>query len=265
LRVSVAPYLQRALLEGLLLAVVGGVIGSWIVLHRLAFFAHAVGTAAFPGLVVAGPWGIPPQLGALAAGLGMAGGVEGLGRRGKMESGAATGLLLVGALALGIVLASDVYDAGAGVDRLLFGTLFGVSDLDLALTALVALAALGLNAALWRPWLAAGFDAGNARVLRLSTRATELLLTAAIAAAVVVSLDAVGALLVTALFVLPAATVRLFATTVRTLQVGGVALATAEMVAAVLLAQALNVGPGPVLAVLGATVFMLAAIARTVG
>jgi manganese/iron transport system permease protein len=260
---SLAPYLQRALLEGLMLAVVGGVIGSWIVLHRLAFFAHAVGTASFPGLVVAGPWGIPAQLGALAAGLGMAGGVEGLGRR-RIDSGTATGLLLVGFLAAGIVLASDVYDAGAGVDRLLFGTLLGVSDLDLALTALVVLAALGLNAAMWRPWLAAGFDAGNARALKLSSRATELALTAGVAAAVVVALDAVGALLVSALFVLPAATVRLFAPDVRRLQIGSVALALAEVVAAVLAAEALNVGPGPVLAVLGASVFALAAIGRTV-
>ena len=50
-----APFMQRALLESLLLAVLAGVLGSWIVLRRLAFFTHGVGTAAFPGLVVAGP------------------------------------------------------------------------------------------------------------------------------------------------------------------------------------------------------------------
>jgi manganese/iron transport system permease protein len=257
-----APYMQRALLEGAMLAVLGGVIGSWIVLHRRAFFAHAVGTAGFPGLVVAGPWGIPAQLGALAAGLGMAGGVQGLSRSRRIDPGTATGLLLVAFLAVGVVLASDVYESGAGVDRLLFGTLIGLSDLDLALTAAVTLAALALNAALWRPWLAAGFDPANARVLRASTRGAELLLAATIAVVVVVSLDAVGALLVSAVLVVPAATVLLFAPDVRTLQAGGVLLALAETVVALLAAEALNVGPGPALAALAAAVFAVAAAAQ---
>ena len=94
-----APYMQRALVEILLLAVLAGALGAWIVLRRLAFFTHSVGTAAFPGLVVAGPWGIAPQLAALGAALGFAGARERLARDGDED--AATGILLVGALALG--------------------------------------------------------------------------------------------------------------------------------------------------------------------
>jgi hypothetical protein len=60
-------FLREALFELLLLGVTGGVLGAWVVLRRLAFFTHAVGTVAFPGLVVAGPWGIAPQLAALEA------------------------------------------------------------------------------------------------------------------------------------------------------------------------------------------------------
>ena len=56
------PFMQRALVEALLLAGLAGVLGSWIVLRRLAFFTHGVGTAAFPGLVVAAPAGVAPQL-----------------------------------------------------------------------------------------------------------------------------------------------------------------------------------------------------------
>jgi len=67
--------MQRALIEVLLLAVPAGVLGSWIVLRRLAFFTHAVGTVTFPGLVIAGPWGIPAQAGALGAALAFAGGL----------------------------------------------------------------------------------------------------------------------------------------------------------------------------------------------
>ena len=84
-----APFMQRALLETLLLAALAGVLGSWIVLRRLAFFTHGVGTAAFPGLVIAAPAGVAPQLTALAAALAYAGGVEGLRRR-RVATDAAT-------------------------------------------------------------------------------------------------------------------------------------------------------------------------------
>src|ERR671914_828274 len=157
-----APFMQRALLESLLLAVLAGVLGSWIVLRRLAFFTHGVGTAAFPGLVVAGPWGVAPQLAAFGAALLYAGSSERLARSRRVAPDAATGLLLVGALALGVVLASDVYESPAGVDRLLFGSLIGLSDLDLWLTAAALAAVLGLDAALRRAWLAGGFDARTA-------------------------------------------------------------------------------------------------------
>ena len=53
---DLAPYLQRAVLEIALLAVPAGLLGSWIVLRRLAFFTHAVGTVSFPALVLAGAW-----------------------------------------------------------------------------------------------------------------------------------------------------------------------------------------------------------------
>ncbi|MGZ8649075.1 MAG: metal ABC transporter permease [Solirubrobacteraceae bacterium] len=257
-----APYMQRALVEVLLLAVLAGTLGAWIVLRRLAFFTHSVGTFAFPGLVVAGPWGIAPQLGALGAALGFAAARERLARGGRVEGDTVTGLLLVAALALGAVLASDVYESGAGVDRLLFGTLIGLRPGDIAITALAAAAALGANAALGRSWLASGFDAGSARALGIHTAVADSLLLVAVAAAVVVALDAVGALLVAVVLVVPAATVRLVAPGLRSLQLGTAALAAAEGVVALWLADGLNVGPGPALAVLGGTVFAIVAIAR---
>ena len=61
------PYVQRGMLEVLLLAAGAGLLGCWIVLRGLAFYSHAVGTAAFPGLVLADGLGFAAPLGALAA------------------------------------------------------------------------------------------------------------------------------------------------------------------------------------------------------
>ncbi len=256
-----APYMQRALLEMLLLAIPAGLLGSWIVLRRLAFFTHAVGTVSFPALVVASAWGIAPQLAALAAALGFGVAQERLERTRRLPSDATTGLLLVGALAAGVVLASDVYESGAEVDTLLFGSLIGLSARDVWLTALVAVAAVALDRGLRRHWLAAGFEAGSARALGLRPVLADRLLLTGIAASAVVALDAVGALLVTVVLVVPAATVRLVTDRLGTLQAGAIALAAVEGVAAVWLADALNVGAGPALAVLGGAVFALVAAA----
>jgi ABC-type Mn2+/Zn2+ transport system permease subunit len=256
-----APFMQRALVESLLLAALAGVLGSWIVLRRLAFFTHGVGSAAFPGLVIAGPAGVAPQLAALAASLLYAGGVEGLRRR-RVATDAATGLVLVAALALGVVLASDVFDSPAGVDRLLFGSLIGLRDRDLWLTAAALAGALALHVGLRRPWLAQGFDPGTARALGLRPAAADRLLLLAVAVAAVVALDAVGALLVTAVLVIPAATVRLVAPSVGTLQAGTVALAAVESVAGLWLAYELDIGPGPAIAVLGGGVFAIVLAVR---
>jgi manganese/iron transport system permease protein len=257
-----APYVQRAIAELLLLAVLAGVLGSWIVLRRLAFYTHAVGTATFPGLVVAVPWGVAPQLTALAAALAFGAGIERLSRGRRMDPGAATGLLLVAALAVGTILASDVYESGSGVDQLLFGTLIGLSERDVALTALAVVAALLAHAGLHRAWLATGFDPGSARALGVRTTLADRLLLAAVAVAVVVSLDAVGALLVAVVLVVPAATVLLVVHDVRTLQLATAGLAAAVGLTALLIADSLDLGPGPVMAVLGGLVFAATAAVR---
>ena len=249
------PFMQRALVEALLLAGLAGVLGSWIVLRRFAFFTHGVGTAAFPGLVVAGPAGVAPQLTALGAALVYAGGVEWLARTRRVASDAATGLMLVAALAIGVVLASDVFASGAGVDRLLFGSLIGLRDRDLWLTAAALGGALALELTLRRAWLARGFDPTTARALGVRVALADRALLLAVAVAAVVALDAVGALLVTAVLVIPAATVRLVAPSVPSLQLGTAALAAVESVTGLWLAYELNLGPGPAIAVLGGGVF----------
>ena len=255
-------FMQRALLEVALLSAPAGLLGTWIVLRRLAFFTHAAGSATFPGLVVAGPWGVPAQLAAFGAGLLYAGGLSGLVRRARVAPDAGTGLLLVGALAGGTVLASDVHPSGGSVDRLLFGTLLGVADADLVVSAAVAALALGATAFLGRSWLAAGFDPAAAGTLGVRGAAADLALLLVVALAVVAVLPAVGALLVGTLLVVPAATARLLGRTLREVQLLAVGLALLEGCAGLLVAYHLDLPPGPAVAVLGGLLFALAALVR---
>ncbi len=250
------PFFQRGLVEVLILAVPAGLLGTWIVLRGLPFFSHAVGTAAFPGLVLADGLGFAAPLGALGAALAFAAGVLALGRRGERRD-AAVALVLVACLAAGIVLASDVFGSAAGVESLLFGSLLLVDGGDVALAALAAVAALAASATLGQRWLAAGFDPAAAPGAALDAALLVLLALATTAA-----LTVVGALLVSALFVLPALTVRLFAERLAALQLGSVALVAAEGTLGLLLSVALDAPPGATIAVVAGATFALAAFAR---
>jgi ABC-type Mn2+/Zn2+ transport system permease subunit len=256
------PFMQRAALEIVLLAPIAGLLGAQIALRHLAFFAHGVGAATFPGLVVAGPAGIPPALAALGVGGIFASLLERLGRRAGLAYDAATALLLVAALAIGIVLASDVFNSGSGVDQLLFGSLLAIGWNEL-LFAAVTLMLVIVVTALCRPaWIAAGFDPSSARSLGLRIARSDWVLVMVLAVAVVASVDAVGSLLVGGIFVIPAATARLYARSVLALELGATLLALAQGLAGLLIAYQLDVPPGATIAVLGGAVFAIALAGR---
>jgi manganese/iron transport system permease protein len=256
------PFLREALVELVLLAVTGGVLGAWVVLRRLAFFSHAAGSATFPGLVVADASGFSPTVAGLAVALGYAGGVERTGRGGRGHA-EGTALLLVAALAAGVILASDVFESGSAVDRLLFGTLLGLGPTDLIVAAVVAALAAIATVALGRTWSAVGFDPDGARALGVPSRVADLLLLGLVAVAAVAAIPAVGALLVTAVYVLPAAAARLLTNSVRSLIACALGLALAEGIAGLYVAYWLDLPPGPPVAVLGALVcFGAAALTR---
>jgi ABC-type Zn uptake system ZnuABC Zn-binding protein ZnuA len=256
------PFVQQGVLEVLLLAPAAGLLGAWIVLRGLSFYTHGVATAAFPGLVLADGLGLPALLGALGAAVVFAVCVERIGRARDTSTDSVTGLVLTGALALGVILASDVFHSPSSVETLLFGSLLAIGRSDQVVAGVTSAVVLVLAAAFARPWLAVGFEPQDARALGVRSRVPELGLFALVALAVVAALAATGALLVAALFVVPAATVRLLTRRVGPLQLGAVALVALEGVAGLWLSVEVNVPPGAAIAVLAGGVFAVVAAAR---
>jgi ABC-type Zn uptake system ZnuABC Zn-binding protein ZnuA/ABC-type Mn2+/Zn2+ transport system permease subunit len=256
------PFVQRAVVEIALLAVGSGILGTWIVLRGLSFYAHAVGTAAFPGLVLADGLGFSPLLGALATAGAVAVAVTLLAGRHRDTYDSATALVLVGALAAGVILASDVFHSQGSVERLLFGSLLVIDRTDQLVAAACGVAVLLAGAVLGRRWLAAGFDRDGARALGARSPLPDAVLLALVAATAVAALDAIGALLATALLVVPAATTRLLVDRLVPWQAATVALTLVEGIGGLWLSVELNAPPGPTIAVVGGVVFAAAAGAR---
>ena len=258
-------FVQRGLLEIALLSVGAGLLGPWLVLRGLAFYTHAVGTAAFPGLVLADGLGFSPPIGAALGAAGFAGGVDLLVRSRRASYDTETALVLVGALALGVILASDVFHSGTNVQTLLFGSLLLIGTRELVLAAAVSLLAVVGTVALGRFWLVRGFDPLAASSLGSRSALPDGALLGLVAFAAIAGLAALGALLVSALLVVPAATARLWTRRLLPWQLATIALVAAEGVVGLWLSVELNVPPGAAIALLAGAIFALAALGRRFG
>jgi ABC-type Zn uptake system ZnuABC Zn-binding protein ZnuA/ABC-type Mn2+/Zn2+ transport system permease subunit len=261
------PFVQHGIIQILILAVAGGLIGTWVVLRGLAFYSHAVGTAAFPGLVLADGLGFAAVLGAGATAAVVAVAVGLLARRegARDRYDSLTALVLVAALAVGVILASDVFHSGGSVETLLFGSLLLVDSGDYAFAAASAVIVLAGGLVLEQRWLATGFDPGSARALGARSSVPDIVLLALVALVAVAALSTLGALLATALLVVPAATTRLVCSRLRPWQLATVGLVAVEGVAGLWLSVEVNAPPGPAIAVLAGGVFAAVAAARVLG
>jgi ABC-type Zn uptake system ZnuABC Zn-binding protein ZnuA/ABC-type Mn2+/Zn2+ transport system permease subunit len=231
------------------------------VLRGLAFFSHAVGTAAFPGLVLADGLGFAAPLGALGAALAFAAANAALGRGRDRERDSVVALVLVGCLAGGVILASDVFGSGADVETLLFGSLLLLDGRDVALAALAAAATLAASGVLGHRWLAHGFDPDGTASAG-ERRLADASLLGLVALASIAALSVVGALLVTALFVVPAATARLLCTRMRSWQLASVALVAAQGTLGLWLSVKTNAPPGATIACVSGACFLFVAATR---
>jgi ABC-type Mn2+/Zn2+ transport system permease subunit len=204
--------MQRALLEVLLLAAVGGTLGCWIVLGGLSYGAESLAHGMFPGLVLAALAGVPLLLGG-AAGIVIAALAVALAARVGRDRIARDDAIAVAVTTLfgaGALLALSPA-VPVGIQGLLFGDVLGTSRADLlagsALVALVLLALLLGHARL----LAVGFDRDGARALGVAPFAVDALLLTLLALAVLVAVQGLGNLLVVAVLVAPAAAARVLA------------------------------------------------------
>jgi manganese/iron transport system permease protein len=211
------PYMQRALVEVLLLGALAGVVGVFVVLRRLAFVSDALTHTIFPGVVIAHLLDRSLLLGALAFGVLTAVLLTGItaGSR-RVGADAALAILLTSFFSLGVLLVSRTRTYTADLTVFLFGRVLAVDRADLLQT--LALAAV-VAATLWalrKELVLRAFDPDGAAAMGYRTPALDLVLNLLIALVVVAAVKAVGTVLVVALIIVPAAAARLLADRVAT-------------------------------------------------
>lgn len=255
------PFMQQALWEMLLLSVGAGVLGTWVVLRGLSFFAHGVAAATFPGLVVASGVGFAGPIGALGTALGFALTAGRLDTRGgRSDHSTTTAMLLVGSLAVGVILASNVFPSAVNVNSLLFGSLLLIEDRDLWIAGITSAVVVAASLLLGSRWLAVGFDRPAARALGVRAARSDGALLLLVALMAIAALTAVGSLLAAALMVIPAATVRPWIRSMVRWQIASVVLTALLGVGGLWLSARTNAPPGATIAVLSGVLFAMSVL-----
>jgi ABC-type Mn2+/Zn2+ transport system permease subunit len=215
----------RAMLELALAGGFCGALGFWVVSERLSYGAESLAHGLLPGLVLAGLAGAPLLLGA-------AGGALVAARDPRVGPDTATAVAVTGLVGLGSLLALAP-DAPQRLEELLFGDPLGVTGGDLVAAAVLALAGGAALFALRRPFSAASFDPAGAAALGLRPTLLRLALLVLLAAAVAVSVQGLGALLVLAALVAPPVAVRRHVRTPAAAMPAGAAVAALAGVAGI--------------------------------
>ncbi len=199
-------FMQRGLLASVMVGAVCAVIGTFVVLRGLAFIGDALAHAVLPGVAVAFLMGHNILIGAFLAGIATALGIGFIQRKSRLREDAAVGIMFVGAFALGILLLSRVRSYSVDLAHILFGNVLAVSPADLWLIGGFGLLILGLIVFLYKEFLLLSFDPIMAATARLPVTTLNNLLLIMLSLTIVISLSAVGNVLVVAMLIAPAAT-----------------------------------------------------------
>jgi ABC-type Mn2+/Zn2+ transport system permease subunit len=250
----------RALIAASLVGIVCAVVGTFVVLKGLAFIGDAVSHAAFPGVVAAYMVQGPILVGAGIAAVATALAIGFVTRRAGIRGDTAIGVLFAGAFALGVFMFSTIQGYVGDLFGFLFGSLLltGVEDLvALAILAAIVLAAIAWG---WKELLFATFDPQGAAASGVPVDALEYAFLALVALTIVVSLQAVGIILVVAMLVTPAATGQLLTVRFGTLVLLAVAIGIASSVLGLYVSYWLDVATGATIVLVQTGLFLVALV-----
>lgn len=202
-------FMIRAFLGTGLVAIVAAAVGAFVVLKGLAFMGDAIAHTSFTGIAVALILGISVYVGALFFAVLTALGVVFLTRISSVKNDTALAILFTGVFALGIALLAGTPGFGGDLNSLLLGSVMAIQAKEVYLLASVAVF-LGLVMAIFfQRFVLVSFDPVGAEAAGFPVALVQSLLLMIIAFAIVISIRAVGVVLVVALLITPAATASL--------------------------------------------------------
>ncbi len=250
-------FMQRALIESVLVGAICALVGTYVVLRGLAFVGDALSHAAFPGVVIAYLLKANIHLGAAIFTVLTALGIGLVSRRGRVSYDTAIGILFAGAFALGVLLMSRIRGYTVDLFSFLFGNVLGISRQDLFLAGILGTIVALTIFLFYKELLLLSFDPTIAEAMGYPVQALNYLLLGLIALTIVISIQTVGIILVVALLVTPSATAYLLTNRFSRMMLLGILFAALAAVSGLYLSYYLNVASGAAIVLVSTCLFFL--------
>ncbi len=250
------PFVQRALLGGVLIGLLTAWVGVFVVLRNMAFMGAGVGHAAFGGVALGLLLGWDPILTAGVFCVLVAWAITAVVRRGILASDTVIGIAFAATMALGVLLLG-ILKTSTDVFGFLFGSVLAIQTRDLVLLFGLGGAIVLLLLVFHRGFVALTFDPEFARVIGMPEGVLDYLFSALVALTVVLSIRMVGLILASALLVIPAAVALPWSDNFRRLLTLAVLAGVLDVVLGLALSLFFNTPPGATIVLVAAGLFLL--------
>ena len=209
-------FLQNALITALVIGIVGGAVGCFIILRGMSLMGDAISHAVLPGVAISFILGINFFIGAIIFGLLASTMITFIKSNSIIKSDTAIGITFSSFLALGIILIG-VANSSTDLFHILFGNILAVQDMDMWITIIVSLLVLATITIFFRPLLLTSFDPILAKSMGVKVSFYHYLLMVILTLVAVTAMQSVGTILIVALLITPAATAYLYVHSLKTM------------------------------------------------
>lgn len=255
------PFMQRAIVAGVLMGLLCGFLGSFVALRQLSFFSHAVGHAALVGIAIGVLLQIDPNWTLLPFTLLFGVAVLYLIDQTNLWSDSVLNIVLSGALAIGVILTTFIQGYRGNLMGVLFGDILAVNWGDITLTGVLLVVSVTILMATLKQQILLTLNQAVAKVQGVSVQFHRYLFVVLLSLTVAVAIKAIGILLVNAFLVIPASTAKLISHRFNPYLAGSVAIGALSSIAGMLVSGAFNFPSGPSIVLVQFCLFIVVFVA----
>ncbi|WP_295591940.1 metal ABC transporter permease [uncultured Streptococcus sp.] len=249
-------FLQNALITALVVGIVGGAVGCFIILRGMSLMGDAISHAVLPGVAISFILGINFFIGAIVFGLLASSIITYIKSNSIIKSDTAIGITFSSFLALGIILIG-IANSSTDLFHILFGNILAVQDLDMWITIAVALLVLTTITIFFRPLLLTSFDPILAKSIGVKVTFYHYLLMVILTLVAVTAMQSVGTILIVALLITPAATAYLYANSLKTMILLSSGFGALASVLGLFIGYSFNIAAGSSIVLTSALLFLI--------
>lgn len=250
--------MQRAVIGGVIIAALLAYYGIFAMLRRSSFFGDAIAHSSLTGVALGVLFGIPTLVAAIIYAVAVSFFIPILRKKSNLPTDSLLGIILPFSMAIGVILLSVIPGYQPELISFLFGNILGISWNNIYLMASVTGILIICVIFFQKKLLTISFDADYAKILGIKVNLIDTLYHVSLAISIVLGIQLVGIVLVNALLIIPAATARIFARSLKSMFITAPVISVLSAIIGLAASYYLNFPSGPMIAVTSGLIFLLA-------